>query len=547
MGQDEDLEGLMGHLGEFGTYQMFQFSLHILAAMTAGVHMLSLVTVAAVPDHRCHIPSMDENDTLIWNDTFHGREPEELSWYIPPGTHGNLDNCRIINRDSNNQSEMCDTWVYDTQYYKSSRGMEWNFVCRDRWKGALAKSSYMFGVFAGAVTLGSMADKYGRKTIFYISAIMQLLLGVGVAFITEYYLFLAITFLYGIFGSAGSYITGFVLTMEIVGASKRTICGITFQAMFAFGVMLVAFWGFLIEDRVWLQVVYGLHSVLLLFHWWLIDESPRWLWSQGRISEAVTIVEKGVKMNGGEQIDKAHYVSRGKVVSDSTEEHSYSVLDMFRTPKLRIKSLNVCLNWFANSLVYYGLSLNTGSLAGNPYFILFIMGVIEMPSYVISVLFLDRAGRRCLTASFLLLGGFACLITAFTPKGSSLTTSIVFLGKFCIAGSFAIIYNYSAELFPTVIRNTALGVGSMCARFSAALTPLIALLDSFDPRVPTVLFAVVALVSGFLTTLLPETLDQPMPQSLDDGEHFGEGDTCFTTGCFGSNRKRTPVPLTEMS
>jgi MFS transporter, OCT family, solute carrier family 22 (organic cation transporter), member 16 len=55
-------------------------------------------------------------------------------------------------------------------------------------------------------------------------------------------------------------------------------------------------------------------------------------------------------------------------------------------------------------------------------------------------------------------------------------TSIVMLGKFFIAGSFAIIYNYTAELFPTVIRNTALGIGSMCARLSGALTPLIGLL-----------------------------------------------------------------------
>lgn len=38
--------------GDFGRYQCFQFVLHILAAMTAGMHMLSLVTVAAVPEHR---------------------------------------------------------------------------------------------------------------------------------------------------------------------------------------------------------------------------------------------------------------------------------------------------------------------------------------------------------------------------------------------------------------------------------------------------------------------------------------------------------------
>jgi hypothetical protein len=34
--------------------------------------------------------------------------------------------------------------------------MEWNFVCSQRWMGAVAQSSYMFGVFIGAVTLGSI-------------------------------------------------------------------------------------------------------------------------------------------------------------------------------------------------------------------------------------------------------------------------------------------------------------------------------------------------------------------------------------------------------
>jgi hypothetical protein len=38
--------------GDFGKYQMWQFTLHILSAVTAGLHMLSLVTVAAVPEHR---------------------------------------------------------------------------------------------------------------------------------------------------------------------------------------------------------------------------------------------------------------------------------------------------------------------------------------------------------------------------------------------------------------------------------------------------------------------------------------------------------------
>lgn len=75
-----------------------------------------------------------------------------------------------------------------------------------------------------------------------------------------------------------SRLIGFVLSMELIGAKKRTPCGISFQAAFASGIMLVAGWGALISDRKLLQIVYGLHSCLLIAHIWIMDESPRWLW-----------------------------------------------------------------------------------------------------------------------------------------------------------------------------------------------------------------------------------------------------------------------------
>lgn len=36
-------------LGDFGTYQWRQFLLHLLSAFTAGLHMMTLSTVAAEP------------------------------------------------------------------------------------------------------------------------------------------------------------------------------------------------------------------------------------------------------------------------------------------------------------------------------------------------------------------------------------------------------------------------------------------------------------------------------------------------------------------
>lgn len=221
-----------------------------------------------------------------------------------------------------------------------------------------------------------------------------------------------------------------------------------------------------------------------------------------------------------------------KAVTTQTQENkdSSGMLDLFRTSNLRKKTLNVMLCWFANSIVYYGLSLSTGSMQGNPYFILFIMGLVEIPSYVITVYLMDRLGRRSLTAVEMILGGLCCIVAAVCSGGAASTT-FVFIGKFLIASSFAIIYNYSAELFPTVIRNSAMGLGAMCARTSGALTPLLILLDSLNPKMPSIIFAIISIISGFFVMFLPETLNKPMPQTIEDGERFGIGDTMFTTMC----------------
>jgi len=85
-----------------------------------------------------------------------------------------------------------------------------------------------------------------------------------------------------------------------------------------------------------------------------------------------------------------------------------------------------------------------------------------------------------------------------------------------------------------------MGLGSMCARLSGALTPLITLLDSFDPKIPAVLFGVVALISGFWVMFLPETMNQPMPESIEDGENFGKGDTWFSQ-CAGRKKRQNSV------
>ncbi|KAG8193138.1 hypothetical protein JTE90_006970 [Oedothorax gibbosus] len=96
------------------------------------------------------------------------------------------------------------------------------------------------------------------------------------------------------------------------------------------------------------------------------------------------------------------------------------------------------------------------------------------------------------------------------------------IGKLCVTGSFSLLYIYVSELFPTVVRNAALGSCSTCARVSSMLAPFVRELGCTLITRSNVLYGVLALTSGLLSLLLPETKGSNMPDTMEEGEAFGQ-------------------------
>lgn len=139
-----------------------------------------------------------------------------------------------------------------------------------------------------------------------------------------------------------------------------------------------------------------------------------------------------------------------------------------------ISSTKICTFKFriVNSLVFYGLSLQSSNLGSDTYTTFFWLSFIEIPGILITTIAMNYFGRKPVLQTLLLIGGFSCILPTFIPNEYSwINTWLAIIGKSNISGSFSLIYIYSVEIFPTVLRSTGLGMCSMFSRFGGILAP----------------------------------------------------------------------------
>ena len=73
---------------------------------------------------------------------------------------------------------------------------------------------------------------------------------------------------------------------------------------------------------------------------------------------------------------------------------------------------------------------------------------------------------------------------------------------------------------PTTVRAAGVGSSSMVSKIGGTLSTTVAALADIHPAIPTLIFTVMAILSGFMTLFLPETRGRKMPESFEDIEKY---------------------------
>ncbi|ROT83245.1 putative organic cation transporter protein-like [Penaeus vannamei] len=151
-----------------------------------------------------------------------------------------------------------------------------------------------------------------------------------------------------------------------------------------------------------------------------------------------------------------------------------SVVTLLSTRNMRRRCLIIFFAWFVVSMVYYGLTFSGGNIKASVYLMVFMSGLVEIPSYLLVCWTLKKFGRRLNLCVLFVICGAACLLILAVPKEQVwLNLTLATIGKFFNSSAFGVAYIYSAELVPTGVRNISVGTSSMCARIGSALAPFI--------------------------------------------------------------------------
>ncbi|KAM9302301.1 solute carrier family 22 member 6-A-like [Gastrophryne carolinensis] len=535
---------LLEKTGGMGRFQITQLVFLCFPIVFMASHNLLQNFSAAIPRHMCKI-----NDT-----GFSNRSREGWAWaFRPLDSKGRPESCfefveeQWITMDSNatwyNSTDMetrpcTNGWEYDRTEFPSTIITEWDLVCSKKSRRQLAQSLYMSGVLVGGVVLGGLSDRYGRRALLIWSYLQMAVSGICTAFAPNYLTYCVFRFLTGM-ALSGMGINTSALIVEWVPTKVRTIAGTLSAYSYTIGQLVLAALAYSIREWRWLQLCVSAPYFIFFLYSWLFPESARWLVLYGKTDRAVKEMKRVARFNGKKE--EAEKISAETLKADMKKElasgsSSYTYYDLVRTNTMRKISFGVSCIWFSTSFAYYGLAMDLQKFGVSIYLIQVIFGAVDFPAKLISTTSMICIGRRVTQFCTLCLGGVTLLANIFVPSEQQiLRTCLAVFGKGCMSGSFCCIFLFTMELYPTVIRQSGLGLANTMARVGGIVAPLVMMLGDFYPFLPPVIYGGSLIVSALVLYILPETGNRPLPDTIEEVEALSKTSP--------DNEKKETVPL----
>ncbi len=141
--------------------------------------------------HRCRLQPEEPTSAtfLLTNEILNVSYPFDKSSEKYSNCKYFTDHYYAVNQTSHETLECGGDYIWDVSRFQSSAIKEFELVCDRNYYKALSDSLFMIGVFLGSFAFGYLSDIYGRRKVFVISLISQLIFGILTAIASNFVMF----------------------------------------------------------------------------------------------------------------------------------------------------------------------------------------------------------------------------------------------------------------------------------------------------------------------------------------------------------------------
>lgn len=383
-------------------------------------------------------------------------------------------------------------------------------------------SCALVGCIAGAMFAGLLSDKFGRKKILILSAVLFAVSSVGTAVPQDLTLFV----IFRILGGLGIGIASMISPMYITECAPAHIRGRLVsinQLGIVTGILLIYFvnayiaglydeswnvhtgWRWMFGSGIFPSIIF---FILLMF----VPESPRWLAQAGRAAEAEAIL---TRING---VEKAKLEL--EEIQDAIHAETGTFSELIRPGLRKALIIGIILSILSqvtgiNAIMYYAPEIfkSTGDGSDSALLQTILVGVVNLLFTIVAIKYVDKAGRKGL-----LMAGSAGMTICLAVVGTAFYMDavhgyLVLIAILAYIAFFALslgplTFVVIAEIFPNRVRGRAM---SICLFFLWASVYVVSqffpiLLQSIGSAYTFWIFMLTSVIAFFFVwKIVPET------------------------------------------
>jgi MFS transporter, OCT family, solute carrier family 22 (organic cation transporter), member 4/5 len=382
---------------------------------------------------------------------------------------------------------------------------------------ALIISLFFIGSLISSLLATSLSDYLGRAKIIKFAMTLRIFfIAVPIIFRNLSVVLFSMFFL-GVLNSMHSTIP-YILLSEYLGKDYRDNY-LTLMFIFeSFSGIFTTLFFFYIQNWVIFFIFNLFYGIIFVIFSFLLFESPRFLYSNKKYSEAREVLKRISKINTGKEIiirfEKEDMLNND-IEYPTISKEEITLKYIFTHNKYKKYIVILPLIWFLDAFAFFAINFMIKYIKENIYLLNTIVFISEAISFIISNYAMQRYGKRNSMVIAFIISGISFFLFYLVGKFELLNLKLLILIlTFCAKFGASVVLNissiYTNESFPTHIRGRATALCSFLGKFGGIIAPFLVQMSPFT-----------GIISG-LSCLLAGYILYPLENRDENVEFFDD-------------------------